>query len=124
MVVVKDNFRFKQVIVVRSDIKMGKGKVAAQVAHASVDAVLKTKEKNPEWLSNWIDEGQVKIVVKADTEQDLVKLKMQAESLGIQASLIVDRGLTQVEPNTVTTLGIGPAPAALVDKLTGKLKLL
>lgn len=115
----------KQVIVVRSDLKMGKGKVAAQVAHAAVDAAEWARVRRPDWYESWMEAGQAKVVVKTDGgEGALEDLQKQARSLGLPVALIQDRGLTQVEPGTVTCLGIGPGPVADVDKVTGKLKLL
>ncbi len=114
----------KQAIVVRIDLKMGKGKVAAQVAHASLAAAEAAQQKKPSWYSGWKDGGQAKIVLKADSEQTLNELFQKARTAGLPASLIQDRGLTQVEAGTVTCLGIGPGPDSEVDAITGKLKLL
>ena len=115
----------KQVIVVRSDLKMGKGKTAAQVAHAALDAAEAARRKHPSWYESWREGGQAKVVVKTEGgESALDDLQKQARSLGLPVSLIVDRGLTQLEPGTTTCLGIGPGPAAEIDKVTGKLKLL
>ena len=115
----------KQVIVVRSDLKMGKGKVAAQVAHAAVDGAETARIKHPKWYGSWMEQGQAKVVVKTDGgEQALEELQKQARSLGLPVALIQDRGLTQVEPGTTTCLGIGPGPSRDIDRVTGKLKLL
>jgi PTH2 family peptidyl-tRNA hydrolase len=115
----------KQVIVVRSDLKMGKGKVAAQVAHAALDAAETARRKHPGWYDSWRENGQAKVVVKTDGgEEALEELQKQARSLGLPVSLIQDRGLTQLEPGTITCLGVGPGPSGEIDKVTGKLKLL
>ena len=115
----------KQVIVVRSDLKMGKGKVAAQVAHAALEAAESARRKHPGWYESWKEQGQAKVVVKAEGgEPALDELQRQARSLGLPVSLIQDRGLTQLEPGTTTCLGIGPGPSGEIDKVTGKLKLL
>jgi PTH2 family peptidyl-tRNA hydrolase len=119
-----EEFEFKQVMAVRTDISMGKGKLAAQVAHAAVEASRDTERKKPSWFRAWWEEGQAKIVVKAGSESELHDLRRKAEELGIPTALIVDRGLTQIAPNTATCLGIGPGPAELVDRVTGNLKLL
>ena len=104
---------------------MGKGKIAAQVAHAALDAAEAAKKKHPGWYESWRELGQAKVVVKTDGgEEELQELNKQARSLGLPVSLIQDRGLTQLEPGTTTCLGIGPGPADQIDRVTGKLKLL
>ncbi|WP_338599771.1 peptidyl-tRNA hydrolase Pth2 [Sulfolobus tengchongensis] len=119
---------FKMVIVVRTDIKMGKGKIAAQVAHAAVTLVLNVLNSNnlrwKEWLSEWLQEGQPKIVVKTDSLDDIISRSNRAKEMNLPFSIIEDAGKTQLEPGTVTCLGIGPAPENLVDSITGDLKLL
>ena len=103
---------------------MGKGKVAVQVGHASVSASEETRRRRPDWWKAWFDEGQRKVVVKVGSESALDELRKDAEELGLVATIIHDSGLTQVEPGTATCVGIGPAPAELVDKITGDLPLL
>jgi peptidyl-tRNA hydrolase, PTH2 family len=114
----------KQVIVARTDLKMGKGKLAAQVAHASLGAAEEAMRRNEEWYDEWKTQGQAKVVVKGSSEAELREHFKRAKSMGLPASLIQDAGLTQLEPGTVTCLAIGPAPSVLVDKITGQLKLL
>lgn len=103
---------------------MGKGKIAVQVGHASVTASEETRKRNPEWWRAWIEEGQRKVVVKVNSEAQLDNLRKQAQALGLVAEIIHDSGLTQVEPGTATCVAVGPAPAELVDKVTGNLTLL
>ena len=117
-------FEYKQVIVFRSDLKMGKGKLAAQAGHAAVSAAEEARKRHRTWWEAWLFEGQRKIAVKVKDEKELEELEEQAKDLDLPNALIVDRGLTQIPEGTVTCLGIGPAPATLVDRLTGKLKLL
>jgi len=117
-------FSYKMVIVVRTDIKMSKGKVAAQAGHAAVSAAEYARKNRPEWWMPWISEGQCKIAVKAKSEQEINELERKARNTGLPVALIVDRGLTEIPPNTTTCLGIGPAPANKVDAITGKLSLL
>ena len=114
----------KQVIVVRSDLKMGKGKLAAQVAHASLAAAEETEERRPSWYSEWRGGGQAKVVLRAASEEELRELMRKARSAGLAAELIEDRGLTQLDPGTVTCLGIGPGPSNEIDRVTGTLRLL
>jgi len=114
----------KQVIVVRSDLKMGKGKLAAQAAHASLSAAEEAMSRSERWYSEWKEEGQAKIVLKVGSEAELKELLRKARAMRLPAALIQDRGLTQLEPGTTTCLALGPAPDDLLDRLTGNLKLL
>ncbi|WP_440059031.1 peptidyl-tRNA hydrolase Pth2 [Thermogladius sp. 4427co] len=115
---------FKQVIIVRSDLKMSKGKIAVQVAHASVIAAFEAFRNRKEWFDKWWDSGQKKIVVKVGSERELLDLYEKARSMELPASIVRDAGLTEVPPGTLTAVAIGPAPSDLIDKLTGGLKLL
>ncbi|MCL6578494.1 MAG: peptidyl-tRNA hydrolase Pth2 [Candidatus Bathyarchaeota archaeon] len=116
-------FRYKQVVVFRSDLRLSKGKVAAQAGHAAVSAAEEARRHHKVWWENWLDEGQCKIAVKVKNEKKLLELEKQAKELALPCALIVDKGLTEIPPGTVTCLGIGPAPVEKVDKLTGKLPL-
>lgn len=109
---------------VRRDLEMGCGKIAAQVAHASLGAYEACKKQRPEWVECWVNSGWKKIVVKVNSEGELKSLMKQADELSIPYSPVFDAGLTQVEPGTLTCVGFGPAPAQIVDRLTGDLKLL
>jgi PTH2 family peptidyl-tRNA hydrolase len=117
-------FDYKQVIVFRSDLKMGKGKIAAQAGHAAVSAAQDAYVHRKKWWEAWLFEGQRKVAVKVQSEKELLKLEEVAKDLGLPNALIVDRGLTQIPEGTVTCLGIGPAPEEMIDRLTGDLKLL
>ena len=117
-------FEYKQVIVVRSDLKMSKGKIAAQAAHAAVSASEKARLMNKEDWLKWIQEGQKKVVVKVKSLEELLKIKEESEKLGLPTVLIEDKGLTEVPSGTITCLGIGPALSKKIDKVTGNLPLL
>ena len=117
-------FSYKMVIVIRTDIKMSKGKMAAQAGHAAVSASEYARKNRPEWWKPWIMEGQCKIAVKVKSEHDINELERKARDAGLSVALIVDRGLTEIPTNTITCLGIGPAPTDKVDSITGKLSLL
>lgn len=111
-------------MVVRRDLGMGTGKIAAQVAHAAVMAAERTKDKKPEWFYEWFEGGQAKVVVKVQSLDELMEVRKHAESLKLPVAQVNDSGLTQIPPGTTTCIGIGPAPAELVDKVTNRLKLL
>jgi PTH2 family peptidyl-tRNA hydrolase len=117
-------FEYKQVIVFRSDLNLSKGKLAAQAGHAAVSAAEKARKRHRTWWDAWLFEGQRKIAVKVKDEKELLEFETQAKDLGLPSALIVDRGLTEIPEGTVTCLGIGPAPADLMDRLTGELPLL
>jgi PTH2 family peptidyl-tRNA hydrolase len=115
---------FKQVIVIRRDLGMGTGKIAAQAAHAAVMAAEKTKAKKPEWFEEWRDSGQAKVVVKVKGMVELREVLKRAESLHLPVVEVKDSGLTQVPPGTLTCIGIGPGPSDLIDRATSHLRLL
>ncbi|CAI5644470.1 peptidyl-tRNA hydrolase 2, mitochondrial [Oreochromis niloticus] len=114
---------FKMILVVRNDLKMGKGKVAAQCSHAAVSAYKQVQRRNPELLRQWEYCGQPKVVVKAPDEDTLIDLLGRAKEVGLPVSLIQDAGRTQIAPGSRTVLGIGPGLADLIDSVTGDLKL-
>lgn len=118
-----EEFRYTQNIVIRVDIRMSCGKMCAQAAHAAVAACEESRRSRENWLREWLREGQRKVVLKANSLDELLGLKMEADRLNIPNALIEDRGLTELPPGTVTCLAIGPAPRELVDKITGRLKL-
>jgi PTH2 family peptidyl-tRNA hydrolase len=117
-------FSFKQVIVVRTDIKMSKGKTAVQACHASVSALEEARKGHHVWVKSWLTEGQKKVVAKVRSMDELQALKHRTEKAGLPNALIEDRGLTELPPGTITALGIGPAPNGVIDELTRDLKLL
>ena len=117
-------FRYKQVIVLRTDLNMSKGKMAAQAGHAAVSAAEEARKNFSDWWRAWIEEGQCKIAVRAESEQELLELQKKAKELRLPSALVIDRGLTELPPETITCLGIGPAPSSQIDEITGKLHLL
>lgn len=110
----------KQAIVARADIGMGEGKLAAQVAHASLSAYEDADERT---RTRWKGNGQKKVVLKAGSESELFELASIAEREGLAHAIIRDAGHTQLEPGTVTTLAVGPGPDESVDRVTGDLSL-
>lgn len=113
----------KLVLVVNNELKMGKGKAAAQCSHAAVMAFDRLSRKNPELLRQWYEYGQPKVVLKTEDETSLLQLADQASSLGLVVSLVQDAGRTQIAPGSKTVVGIGPGPADVIDQVTGQLKL-
>lgn len=113
--------RFKQVIAVRDDLDLSKGKTAAQVAHASLQA---WKSAGKSTRNSWEKEGGKKVVVVVEGEKQLLKLKQDAENLNLPTALITDRGHNEVKPGTKTALAIGPGKEEKIDKVTGSLPLM
>lgn len=126
----------KQIIVVRSDLKLGKGKIASHVAHASISAIINSSTAEflngrlcnsiivDETTIEWLKDGQAKITCKVDSEQDLLSLKDAAEKANIKFCLIKDAGHTQIDPGTYTAIAIGPEYNEIIDSITNQLKLL
>ncbi len=112
--------RYKQVILVRADLKLPPGKLAAQVAHASVDAVMESDKKI---LTSWHREGMKKVVLRVKNEQELLRYAEQARKYGLVTCVVVDAGKTVVEPGTRTCCGIGPDIEKKIDVVTGKLSI-
>jgi peptidyl-tRNA hydrolase len=110
----------KQIIVVNESLKLPRGKLAAQVAHAAVAAFLAaSQEARRKWLAN----GMPKVVLKSHSVEELEQLEEAAKRRKIPACLITDAGRTVVPAGTITCLGLGPAEAEELDGLTGELKL-
>jgi peptidyl-tRNA hydrolase len=110
----------KQVIVVNESLRLPRGKLAAQVAHAAVAALI---EAAPQAQREWLMAGMPKVVLRGESEQQLLELERQAVEAGVCAALIRDAGRTVVPAGTATCLGLGPAEVAAIDALTGTLKL-
>jgi PTH2 family peptidyl-tRNA hydrolase len=115
---------FKQVIVVRRELRIGVGKTAAQVAHAAVTGAERVRTSNPSWFIEWFSSGQKKVIVKVQHLDHLLEIKRKAHLSNLPVVEIHDSGLTQIPAGTITCLGIGPAPSIMIDKITHDLKLL
>ena len=138
-------YNSKMMIVMRRDLKMRKGKIAAQAGHASVEAVLaalkkedllgeielrdgwvtlsdRVKKTTP--LTEWLREGTAKICVYVDSEEELLSVAGKAQEMGVLTALITDAGMTEFhgEP-TLTCLALEPLPSEVADQITGKLPL-
>jgi len=120
----------KQVLLYRRDLKMRKGKIAAQCAHASLKVLLDratdagddrlTIQMDPA-MAAWVRGRFTKIVLSVESEADLLAAHAAAQAAGLPCALIVDSGLTEFGGvPTRTTVAIGPAPSALIDPITGR----
>jgi PTH2 family peptidyl-tRNA hydrolase len=114
---------YKQVIVVRSDVKMSPAKIAVQVAHASVSAIHNMKDDAV--YEKWFNGGQhqKKVVLRVDDYDCLMYLYQRCVDAGLPCALIRDAGRTEIEPGTVTCLGIGPSDEDSINKVTSHLSL-
>ncbi len=110
----------KQVIIIRQDLKLQKGKMAAQCAHAAVEAVLKSDNDN---VKQWRNTGQKKIILKVADEKELFKYAQMAKDQGLVTAIITDAGKTHIAPGTTTCAGIGPDDEDMIDLVTGELKM-
>ncbi len=114
----------KMIIGVRKDLDMGKGKIAAQASHAAVNCALWAQKNNKKIFKKWSEQGQKKVVIRLQNLEELYRLKDECEREGLNTSVITDAGLTQIDPGSVTCIGIGPAPSEIIDKITAKYPLL
>lgn len=102
------------------------GKIAAQASHATLYnyKVLTAHVRLRSLLRRWESTGQAKIALQANSEKQLKELQAKAMSLGLIARLVRDAGRTQIPAGSVTVLGVGPGPKAVVDEVSGDLELL
>ena len=108
-------------MVVRTDLKMRKGKIAAQCCHGAIGAY----KKSPlDKVRKWENEAYAKVVLKVQTLDELEELKKIADEKGIVSYLVVDAGRTQIPTSSVTVLALGPDEDEILDEVTGDLKLL
>jgi PTH2 family peptidyl-tRNA hydrolase len=138
-------YKSKMMIVMRRDLKMRKGKIAAQAGHACIDAILmalskegrlndfettndgialRDTDKPTTPLSDWFKYGCAKICVYVDSEEELMNIADKAKEKGIIAAVITDAGMTEFHGvPTKTCLAVEPLPAEVADELTGGLPL-
>src|SRR3989338_4548815 len=112
---------YKQAIVMRKDLDLSKGKLAAQAAHASLEAYKCAKAGA---RAAWESAGQKKVVLKVDGLKELEAIFRQAKEAGLPCSMIKDAGKTELPAGTATAVGIGPATEREIDSVTRNLKLL
>lgn len=119
----------RMTLIVRQDLKMGKGKAAAQCSHATLALYRKitnphSEAYNPEMVERWEHEnGQAKITLQVPDQDEMDLLFAKAVSLGVNAYVVHDAGRTQIAAGSATVLGLGPAPKPVIDKITQDLKL-
>ncbi len=120
--------KYKQAIILRVDVGMSKGKLAAQAAHASLDAALKAMQRDKVFkegiFESWRKEGAKKVVLKVESEEALRKLRDKATQANLINALIKDAGLTEIPAGTITALAIGPDEEKKIDKVTKDLNAL
>lgn len=113
----------KQVIVMRKDLNMRKGKMIAQACHACLKATL--EHQNDPRVQEWLAGIFTKICTSVDSEQELIDIYAKAQEAGLIVSLIIDSGLTEFNGiPTKTCIAIGPDAPQKIDLITGHLKLL
>lgn len=117
----KNKMEYKQVIVVINSLKLPKGKLAAQCAHAAVEATLRSEK---DLVKKWRAQGMKKVVLKVESEKEIYALKQEAEGKSIKTAIITDAGKTVVAPGTTTCIGIGPGEEKEIDEITGNLKMI
>ncbi|MFQ6051959.1 MAG: peptidyl-tRNA hydrolase Pth2 [Candidatus Hydrothermarchaeota archaeon] len=114
----------KQVILIRRDLEISKGKLCVQVAHGSVGAALVSQKRFPSYFKKWIDGGQKKVVLTCKDLDEILSIKKISDEKFLPNYLVRDAGLTELPPGTVTSLAIGPFSSKKIDSITGSLPLL
>ncbi|MGP8077389.1 MAG: aminoacyl-tRNA hydrolase [Thermoplasmata archaeon] len=112
------------VLLLRGELRLTAGKSAVQAAHAAVMLVRRAEGRDAVALEAWLAEGQKKVALEVDTLADLDAIERRARAAGIPTVWVEDAGFTEVPPGTRTCLGLGPAPSARLDPITGALPLL
>ena len=112
------------VLVIRSELRLTPGKIAAQVAHGAVALARNVERDSPGRFAEWWRTGQRKIVLEAAELGEMERLERAARARRIPVAWVEDAGFTEVPPGTRTCLGLGPASAHEIDPITGDLPLL
>jgi len=114
-------FKYKQCLVIRTDLNMSCGKKSVQLAHAAISSYIVA---NNDLKRLWYSEGEKKVALKVNSEKDIFDLEQKAKTMNIPYAIIRDFGLTEIEPNTVTAIGLGPDTEENLNKITSNLSLL
>ncbi len=110
----------KQVILIRRDLGLSRGKIAAQACHASLEAYERSEEDQPNKTRAWSEQGSKKIVLWVKDREELEEIRNELPG-EVPKAEIIDAGETEIEPGTKTALGIGPWEEKKLDKYTGHL---
>lgn len=126
-IAIKNNYsldNYKMVLCVNMELKMDKGKIAAQCGHATLGAYKLATKYCPTAVLWWQRTGQAKIAVKVEKETSIYEIEKRAKAAGLATYLVEDAGRTQIAAGSKTVLAIGPAPTRSFEGLTSDLKLL
>lgn len=113
---------YKQVILIRKDLSLSKGKLAAQACHASLETYRESERRYPKKTKKWIGEGGKKVILWVEDEEELLRMKRETPNT-YPKKLIKDAGKTELKPGTKTALGIGPWKEKELNEYTGHLKM-
>ena len=115
---------YKQAIVVRTDLGMSTGKLAAQACHASLGSSEEARRRSRGTWSRWQAEGGRKIVLAVGSMDEHMDVWERAGKLSIPRYMVADRGLTEIPAGSKTAIGLGPVSSSKLDKVTGNIPLL
>mmetsp|Transcript_36274 Transcript_36274/g.43809 ORF Transcript_36274/g.43809 Transcript_36274/m.43809 type:complete len:177 (+) Transcript_36274:170-700(+) len=122
---IRTDVEYKMILCVRNDLKMSKGKIAAQCSHATLGLYEEVQDlRYFHLIEHWQSQGQAKVAIKVEDEKEMLEIEAKARQAGIETYIVVDAGRTQIAPNSRTVLALGPAPKDELDAVTGHLKLL
>jgi PTH2 family peptidyl-tRNA hydrolase len=115
----------KMILVVRTDLGMGAGKIAAQCVHAALGAVrqLQAAGKQAE-VDRWAATGEAAITLQVSSLTEMIQLDQRARQAGLTSHIVADAGRTQVAAGSQTVLAVGPAAVSVINDVTRHLKLL
>jgi PTH2 family peptidyl-tRNA hydrolase len=117
-------YEYKMVLIIRTDLKMSKGKMIVQACHAAVESSEVAKRENREIWKKWRNGSSKKVALRVESLEELLELYNNTLQLKVSCALIKDAGLTELPPGTTTALGIGPDKSEIIDKITGQLQLI
>ncbi len=120
----RDESSYKQAIVVRTDLNMSTGKLAAQACHASLGSSEEVRKRSRSAWNRWQAEGGRKIVLAVASKDELMDVWERAGRQKIPRYMVSDKGLTEIPPGSKTAIGLGPVASSKLDKVTGNIPLL